>query len=148
MKIRSFLVLFFTCLCLGFGLPSFVQKTMLVAGEGDATKSVPEVVVPANCVAFVGVWVGKWDYGNYGEMRLHAKEVGMNCVASGSYGENNSTNPWPFEGAEIKGDKLSWLCNPRRSGTCIFEYHGDTLWARYHDPSGGRNNGVFKKVVK
>jgi len=132
-----------------FSGASFAQ-TALVASEsgGDAAKPAVGVVVPENCAAFAGVWVGKWDYGNYGEMRLHVSEVGANCISSGSYGASDSPKPWPFEGAEISGDKLSWLCSKARGGTCVFEYHGDTLWAKYHDSSGGRNNGVFKKVVK
>ena len=147
MKINSFLTLFLSCLCFGLGVPSFAQ-TMLATSEGDAVKPAMGVVVPENCAAFAGVWVGKWDYGNYGEMRLHVSEVGANCISSGSYGASDSPKPWPFEGAEISGDKLSWLCSKARGGTCVFEYHGDTLWAKYHDSSGGRNNGVFKKVVK
>ncbi len=140
--IKSFLTLFFACLCFGVS-----AQTMLAAGEGDASKT-PSADIPAQCSAFLGVWTGKWDYGNYGEMRLEVNEVDTNCIAKGSYGPSDSQKPWPFEGAEISGDKLSWLCNKARGGTCVFEYHGDTIWAKYHDPSGGRNNGVFKKVAK
>lgn len=128
-----------------FAGTSFAQ-TKLAADAGDAGKTVATTSVPANCSAFSGVWIGRWDYGSYGEMRLEVAGVDANCIANGNYGENNGKAPWPYAGAEIKGDKLSWVCNPARQGTCTFEHHGETLWAGYRDGSGGRNNGVFKKA--
>lgn len=125
---------------------SFAQ-TKLAADASDAGKSDEAANIPANCAAFLGAWVGRWEYGNYGEMRLQVLEVDTNCVAKGAYG-GNTGKAWPYEGAEIKADKMSWLCSKARTGTCVFENHGDTLWANYHDPSGGKNNGVFKKVAQ
>lgn len=142
--IKMFLVL--VSLFIGISGGVAFAQTKLAADGADAAKQVAVASAPASCAAFIGAWVGRWEYGDYGDMRLQVLEVDANCVAKGAYGGNNG-KAWPYDGVEIKADKMEWLCNKARAGTCVFEHHGDTLWARYHDTSGGRNNGVFKKVA-
>lgn len=144
MKIFKIVLAFIVSLYV-FSGASFAQTKLAAGVSGDAAKQVAVASAPANCSAFLGVWVGRWSYGDYGEMRLEVLEVGASCVARGSYGKNNG-KLWPYDGVEIKGDVLSWLCSTNRNGTCSFENHGNTLWANYTDTNGGRNTGVFRKA--
>lgn len=135
--IRKFLVLVFAFFIGVIG--SAFAQTKLAADSSDAVND--------NCSAFLGVWVGRWEHGDYRLMRLQVLEVSANCLAKGAYGADLG-EAIPYEGAEIKDGKMYWLCNKTNAGVCVFESHGDTLWASYRDTQGYMSNGVFKRLLR
>jgi hypothetical protein len=102
--------------------------------------------VPAECARFHGQWVGTWSAGNFGEMFLRVAEVksaGDKCVVRYSYSSAKSPVPAKMT-AEVRNGTVAFGCG--MNGTCVFERHGDDLWASYTNPSGGINNAAFRKV--
>jgi len=54
--------------------------------------------------------------------------------------------PSRYSETTIKNGQLSFICNRRTGGTCIFTRVGDDLWASYSNPVGGKNRAVFKRI--
>lgn len=104
----------------------------------------PAADVPASCASFSGEWTGTWSQGGIGQYWLWVVGIDANCVAKFAY-LSHPRPPVGFTTVEIKDGALP-IVNRSTGGTSIIERHGDELWARYSNPSGGTNNAVFKKV--
>lgn len=102
----------------------------------------PAADVPASCGSFSGEWTGSWSQGGIGQQWLWVAAVDANCMAKYAY-LSHSRPPERFRTAEIKNGALSVSCGG--GGACIFERHGDSLWARYSG-SQGTNSAVFEKI--
>lgn len=98
----------------------------------------PAADVPELCARFIGGWAGDW---SFGKRWLWVTEINARCAAKYSYSPQTNT----FKSAEIKEGALAFPCGSS-GGICLFEYHGDELWARYSGPDGD-NTAVFQKVT-
>jgi hypothetical protein len=126
------------------------DKKITIANS-DASKQLGLVLqkpgpdVPPSCAAFFGSWKGYWTQGSFPEMLIHITEVKPSCVAKYFYYPDTKYTTNLEGSAEIQDGKISFLCNKVTGGTCAFTLRGDEFWASYSNPSGGVNNGVFKK---
>ena len=93
--------------------------------------------VPAECAKVFGAWVGDWNY--IGRLWLRVVRVGPSCTVQYSYVDTSAPQKTFHLGA-IENGTLSIPCG---SGTCVFELHGDDLWASYSDTQARTNNAVF-----
>lgn len=105
--------------------------------------------VPAECAAYVGAWVGRWNQGGFGDMYLRITDVrsvgGEGCMARYSYSSSATTVPGK-KTLEIKDGAIAFVCNSSTGGTCVFTRKSDALWASYSNTMGGQNSGTFKRT--
>lgn len=104
----------------------------------------PAVDVPESCSFFFGGWAGTWSQ-NMGPIRLWVLGMKSDCSIKYSYvTTTNNDAPSNFTSGEIKAGVLAVPCG--QNGTCLFERNGDRLSAKYSNPFGGRNNGLFQRI--
>ncbi len=105
-------------------------------------KPTPEV--PESCAFFFGGWAGTWSQ-NMGPIRLWIVSIKPDCSVKFSYVTTTSNDvPTTFTVGAINGGVLALPCG--QNGTCSFERKGDQLTAKYTNPFGGRNNGLFQRI--
>ncbi len=105
----------------------------------------PAADVPAACASLVGQWSGTWSQGGIGQNWLWVVAIDANCTAKFAY-LSHERPPKGFATAQIKDGALSFVCNSSTGGTCVFDRHGEELWARYSNSSGGTNSAVFTRL--
>ncbi len=98
----------------------------------------------ADCAQFTGAWSGTWSQGFYGTQWIHVTQVSADCIAQVAYSPvgaaATTTHSMP-----VRDGAIQFPCNAGTGGTCRLEVRGGELLARYWDPSGFVNNGIFRK---
>lgn len=100
---------------------------------------------PEACTRFLGSWSGTWSQGMYGTQWIHITAVSPDCIAQVGYNPTGPDIPGVLHALAIKDGAIQFVCNAGRSGTCRLELIDNDLRARYAEPSGFENLGVFRK---
>lgn len=100
---------------------------------------------PEACTGFLGSWSGTWSQGFYGTQWIHIAAVSPDCIAEVGYNPTGSEMPAVRHALAITGGAIEFVCHRARSGTCRIELIDGELRARYAEPSGFENLGVFRK---
>jgi hypothetical protein len=100
---------------------------------------------PEACTRFLGSWSGTWSQGFYGTQWIHITAVSPDCVAQVGYNPTGPEIPPVRHPLAINDGVIEFGCHPARSGTCRLELIDGELRARYAEPSGFENLGVFRR---
>jgi hypothetical protein len=92
---------------------------------------------PEACTSFLGSW--------YGTQWIHITAVSPDCIAQVGYNPTGPEIPTERHALAIKDGAIEFVCHRARSGTCRLELIDGELRARYAEPSGFENLGVFRK---
>ncbi|MBX3660646.1 MAG: hypothetical protein KF740_19600 [Ramlibacter sp.] len=100
-----------------------------------------------SCGQFKGAWTGMWSQGFYGQQWIHVTEVtetASGCMAQVAYSPVGAppatTYPIP-----VRDGVMQFQCNAGTGGVCRLEIQRGELLARYSDPTGFVNTGIFRK---
>lgn len=100
---------------------------------------------PEACTRFLGTWSGTWSQAFYGTQWIHITAVSPECIAQVGYNPTGPEVPAERHALPIKDGVIEFVCHRARSGTCRLELVDGELRARYVEPSGFENLGVFRK---
>lgn len=100
---------------------------------------------PEACTKFLASWSGTWSQGFYGTQWIHITAVSPECIAQVGYNPTGSEIPAVRHPLAINNGVIEFVCHVARSGTCRFEFIAGELRARYSEPSGFENLGVFRR---
>lgn len=97
------------------------------------------------CTRFVGSWSGTWSQGYYGTQWIHITSVSPDCIAQVGYNPAGPDIPAVRHAFAIKDGVIEFVCHRAQNGTCRLEVIAGELRARYFEPSGFENLGVFRR---
>jgi hypothetical protein len=81
----------------------------------------------------------------YGTQWIHITAVSPDCIAQVGYNPTGPDIPPVRHALAVKDGVIEFVCNPGRSGSCRLELIDGELRARYAEPAGFENLGVFRR---